>query len=211
MELLLQAKRDLTLKRSWTGRVRHRYKDVVDGSTTDSEQPYTGAFFVATLFSSKTENIHLGQRLPMTVQFEPFVRASGHYGQELVIISAVVKLKQYTRLWHRRNVKNETKETLNVPVHHGWPQTARGFQRTIWVDLPHAPQLSCTTFTQPVQKTHRLKIIMNVKTSAMADRNAKEFRVEMEVNVTGPRPPTAEGLPPYSAVWKRAIGGVDSD
>ncbi|KAF9574543.1 hypothetical protein EC968_006155 [Mortierella alpina] len=124
------------------------------------------------------ENIYLGQRLPMTVEFEPFVRASGHYGQELVVTSAVVKMKQYTRLWHRRHVKNETKEVLCAPVHDGWPHTARGFQRTIWVDIPHAPQLSCTTFTQPVQKTHRLKIIMSIKTATMADRDAKEFRVE---------------------------------
>ncbi|KAF9968578.1 hypothetical protein BGZ70_002103 [Mortierella alpina] len=161
--------------------------------------------------SIPSENIHLGQRLPMTVQFEPFVRASGLYGQELVIISAVVKLKQYTRLWHRRNVKNETKEVLNVPVHYGWPQTAQGLQRTLWVDIPHAPRLSCTTYTQPVRKTHRLKIIMSVKTAAMTDRDAKELRVEMGVNVTGPRPPAAEELPPYSAVWEEGSGGVDSD
>ncbi|KAG0202961.1 hypothetical protein BGX28_004594 [Mortierella sp. GBA30] len=164
--------------------------------------------------SIPNENIHLGQRVPMTVQFEPFVPSSGHSGEELVIVDATVKLKQYTRLWHRWNVKNEKKEVLELSVPYGWPKTAQGFERTILVDIPCAPRLSCTTFTQPVQKTHCLKMIMRIKTASMTDKEARELRVEMEVNVTGPRPPTdlpAEELPPYSALWEGDEEGDNSD
>ncbi|KAI8602364.1 hypothetical protein EDD21DRAFT_372091 [Dissophora ornata] len=164
--------------------------------------------------SLPNENIYLGQRLPLTVQFDSFLPTSGHFGQEMVVVNAVVKLKQYTRLWHRWNVKTETKEVVAQAVNDGWPRAANGIQRTIFVDIPHAPRLSCTTFTRPVQKTHVLKLIMRVKTVSMADKEARELRVEMEVNVTGPRPPTdppLEDLPPYSAVWDGAYDGENSD
>lgn len=128
--------------------------------------------------SLPSENIPLGQVVPLTIRFDPFLPSSGHYGQELVIISAIVKLKQYTRLWHRWNVKTETKEVLTLPVNHGWQQSANGMQRTILVDIPHAPRLSCTTYTRPVQKTHMMKLIMRVKTSTMTDEEARELRIE---------------------------------
>ncbi|KAG0051765.1 hypothetical protein BGZ83_003329 [Gryganskiella cystojenkinii] len=149
------------------------------------------------------ETVYLGQIVPMSIQFEPFVASSGHFGQELVVVSAVVKFKQYTRLWHRWDTKNETKEMLEMPIKTGWPQTAEGFQRTLLVQIPNAPQLSCTTFTKPVQKTHCLKLIMKVKTASMTDKEAKELRIEMRVGVTAPRPePPTEELPPYSARWE---------
>ncbi|KAF9207957.1 hypothetical protein BGZ49_010153 [Haplosporangium sp. Z 27] len=163
--------------------------------------------------STPSKNIALGQTLPLTLQFDPFLRSSGHFGQKLVVVSATIKLKQYTRLWHRWNVKTETKEVLTVAVNDGWPQTADGMQRTIQVSIPSAPRLSCTTITRPVQKSHLLKVIMRVKTQSMTDKEARELRVEMEVNVTGPRPPTdvpAEELPPYSATWDNENSG-DSD
>ncbi|KAG0328699.1 hypothetical protein BGZ99_004780 [Dissophora globulifera] len=163
--------------------------------------------------SLPSENIHLGQRVPLTIRFDPFLPSSGHHGQELVVTSAIVKLKQYTRLWHRWNVKTETKEVLTTSVSDGWLQTADGLQRTLFVDIPQAPRLSCTTFTRPVQKTHVLKLIMQVKTPSMTDKDARELRIEMEVNVTGPRPPTdmpLESLPPYSEVWEGPEDGDDS-
>ncbi|KAF9365835.1 hypothetical protein BGX34_008046 [Mortierella sp. NVP85] len=86
--------------------------------------------------------------------------------------------------------------------------------RTILVDIPPAPRLSCTTHTRPVQKTHVMKLIMQVKTATMTDREARELRIEMGVKVTGPRPPTdalLEEPPPYSAVWDGVHDGDDSD
>lgn len=128
--------------------------------------------------SLPSENIPLGQTVPLTIRFDPFLPSSGHYGQELVIVGAIVKLKQYTRLWHRWDVKTETKEVLALPVNHGWQQTANGMQRTLLVDIPPAPRLSCTTHTRPVQKTHVMKLIMRVKTASMTDRQARELRIE---------------------------------
>ncbi|KAG0369324.1 hypothetical protein BC939DRAFT_464626 [Gamsiella multidivaricata] len=167
---------------------------------------YSGVweFHLPFMCSLPSENIHLGQTVPLTIKFDPFLSSSGHFDQELVIVNAVIKLKQYTRLWHKWNVKTETKEVLALPVREGWVPGANGVQRTILVDIPQAPQLSCTTTTRPVQKTHILKLIMRIKTASMTDREAREFRIEMGVNITGPRPPTdppVEDLPPYTAVW----------
>ncbi|KAI1320396.1 hypothetical protein EDD11_001199 [Mortierella claussenii] len=167
--------------------------------------------FICTLSS---KNVPLGATVPLTIQFEPFLSTSGHVGQELVVVRATVKLKEYTRLWSKRNVKHGKKKILVMDVNDGWPQAAREMQRTILVDIPNAPRLSCTTFTRPLQKTHVLKLIMQLKTSNMADNDAREFRVEMDVNVTAPRPPTdvsMEDLPPYSAVWLSDNDRDDSD
>ncbi|KAF9361209.1 hypothetical protein BGX26_005033 [Mortierella sp. AD094] len=156
----------------------------------------------------------LGQTVPLTVQFDPFLPSSGHFRQELVVVNATIKLKQYTRLWHRWNVKTETKEVLAMAVNDGWPQVGSGLQRTIQVNIPPAPRLSCTTVTRPVQKTHVLKLIMRVRAQNMTDRKARELRVEMGVNITGPRPPTdlpIEELPPYSAAWEGENDGDNSD
>lgn len=132
--------------------------------------------------SIPNESVYLGQIVPVTIQFEPFVTSSGHLGQELVIVSAMVKFKQYTRLWHRWDVKHETKELVALPVLTGWPITSNGFQRTLLVQLPNAPRLSCTTMTRPVQKTHCLKLIMKVKTSSMTDKQARELRIESKLD-----------------------------
>ncbi|KAK5828712.1 hypothetical protein F5H01DRAFT_8641 [Linnemannia elongata] len=166
--------------------------------------------------SIPNENIQLGKAVPLTIQFRPFVPSSGLVGQELVVVDAIVKMKQYTRLWHKWNVKNEKKVVVEMPVNQGWATGKDGMQRTIMVNVPFAPRLSCTTITEPVRKTHCLKLIMRLKTASMSDRHAKELRIEMPVHITGPRPPTVypiaeeeeEQLPTYSSVWE---GGNDGD
>ncbi|KAF9931386.1 hypothetical protein FBU30_010314 [Linnemannia zychae] len=151
------------------------------------------------------EHVQLGEMVPLNIEFKPFIPSSGLYGQDLVVVDAVIKMKQYTRLWHKWNVKNEKKEIIKMPISHGWSMNKNGMQRTIMVTIPFAPRLSCTTYTKPIRKTHCLKLIMRIKTASMSDRQAKELRIEMPVNVTGPRPPEidppADELPPYSAVW----------
>ncbi|KAF9126630.1 hypothetical protein BGW39_006473 [Mortierella sp. 14UC] len=164
--------------------------------------------------SIPNENVQLGETVPLTIQFRPFVRSSGLFGQELAVVDAVVKMKQYTRLWHKRNVKNEKKVVVDMPVTHGWVPSKDGMQRTIMVNIPFAPRLSCTTMTEPIRKTHCLKLIMRLKAASMSDRHTKELRIEMPIHVTGPRPPTdhdtpAEELPPYSAVWQGGDGDSD--
>ncbi|KAG0343377.1 hypothetical protein BG004_005359 [Podila humilis] len=145
--------------------------------------------------------IMLGQNLPLTIKFEPFLKTSGHIGQDLIILDCVIKLKQYTKLWHRWDTKNETKEIFAIPVNEGWPVGPDGFERTIDIPIPPAPRLSCTTYTRVVRKTHTLKVIMHVRTNANSAKESKELRIETNVTLTGPRPSTdllPEDLPPYS-------------
>ncbi|KAF9407910.1 hypothetical protein BGZ94_002522 [Podila epigama] len=159
-------------------------------------------------------SIQLGEMLPVYVKFEPFLKTSGHLGQELIVVDAVIKLKQYTRLWHKWDVKTETKQVLEMPVNDGWPTTSDGFERMIEVPIPPAPRLSCTAITRVVRKTHCLKLIMHVHTNTSSAKEARELRIEMDVNITGPRPPTDivdEELPPYSLTWQGDDRGDDSD
>ncbi|KAF9384357.1 hypothetical protein CPC16_008459 [Podila verticillata] len=166
------------------------------------------------LLSYPNKSIYLGQVLPLTIKFGPFLKTSGHVGQELAILDAVIKLKQYTRLWHRRDVKTETKEILEIPLNDGWPVGPYGLERTIDIPIPPAPSLSCTTYTRTVRKTHKLKLIMHVHTNTTTAKQARELRIEMDIHLTGPRPPNdlpPEELPPYSLQWEGDDEGDNSD
>ncbi|KAF9158147.1 hypothetical protein DFQ26_007941 [Actinomortierella ambigua] len=148
-----------------------------------------------------SEKVALGSLVPMTIRFDPFLQESGHFGQQLVVVSAVVKLKQYTYLWHKRDTYNEKKEALTLDVDDEWPSGSHGWERTIMVPITPAPRLSATTYTKPMRKTHKLKLIMKIRTNSQSDKEAKEFRVEMDVTMTAPRPPHElpnEQLPKYS-------------
>ncbi|KAG0003055.1 hypothetical protein BGZ65_002088 [Modicella reniformis] len=158
--------------------------------------------------------LYQGQEVPLTVVFEPFRENSVYCDQELIVESAVVKLKQYTTLSERRKIKNksfgsarrnEKKVIFNLPVvAEEWPQTSRGFSKTIMIDLPGARQLAASIETEPVVKYHCLKLIMKVRTKTMTQKEAKEVRVEMDVKITSPRPEHIKNMashtmdpPPY--------------
>ncbi|KAG0237948.1 hypothetical protein BGW42_008048 [Actinomortierella wolfii] len=151
--------------------------------------------------SLPSQKVALGSLVPMTIRFDPFLQDSGLYGQELVVVSAIVKLKQYTYLWHKRDTYREKKEALTLEVNGEWPSGSHGWERTILVPITPAPSLSPTTFTKPMRKTHKLKLIMKIRTNTQSDKEAKEFRVEMDIIVSAPRPPhelPSEQLPVYS-------------
>lgn len=156
---------------------RHGYQPTphVFAGVWESHLPFT--------CSIPNENIMLGETVPLTIQFRSFISSSGLVGQELVIVNAVIKMKQYTRLWHKWDVKNEKKVVVEMPVK-SWTPGKDGMQRTIMVSVPSAPRLSCTTITQPVRKTHCLKLIMRVKTASMSDKQAKELRIESKSDIS---------------------------
>ncbi|KAF9438006.1 hypothetical protein BGZ76_010210 [Entomortierella beljakovae] len=139
-----------------------------------------------------SEVLYQGQSVPLTVQFDPFRSGSPLCGEKLIIMSAHVKMKQYTRLFDKKFLKkrrNEKKVVFVLPVAvNDWPQTDQGFTKTIMVDLPGARKLAASLDTEPVTKSHCLKLIMMVRTSSMSEKEAKEVRMEMDVRITSPRP-----------------------
>ncbi|KAG9072657.1 hypothetical protein KI688_000429 [Linnemannia hyalina] len=151
-----------------------------------------------------------GQIVPLTVQFEPFLDNSIHRGQELIVISAFIKMKQYTKLTDPKmlgKVRNDKKTVFSLPVTKDWPQTNQGFTKTIMVELPGAKQLAAAIESGPVTKRHTLKLIMMVRTNMNAEKEAKELRVEMDVKITAPRPehirdmtPDHAAPPPYQSI-----------
>ncbi|KAG0377182.1 hypothetical protein BGX24_006604 [Mortierella sp. AD032] len=154
--------------------------------------------------------LYQGQVVPLTVQFEPFLDNSIHRGQELIVASAFVKMKQYTRLTDPKMLNKERKDkktVFSLPVTEDWPQTNNGFTKTIMVELPGAKQLACALDSPPVTKRHTLKLIMMVYTNVSGEKEAKELRVEMDVKITAPRPehirdmaPAHAAPPPYQSI-----------
>lgn len=127
-----------------------------------------------------------GQAVPLTVQFEPFLDNSIHHGQELVVVSAFIKLKQYTKLTDPKifgKERNDKKTVFTLPVTEDWPQTNQGFTKTIMVELPGAKQLACAIESGPVTKRHTLKLIMQVRTNMSSEKEAKELRVESKYHL----------------------------
>ncbi|KAF9977307.1 hypothetical protein BGZ65_007463 [Modicella reniformis] len=94
------------------------------------------------------------------------------------VVSAVIKLKQYTRLDVRSGSKSDTKELLHVLLKDGWPvpEAHKSWQRTIVVPFPGAPELTPMIRTEMITKTHKLKLIMQVKVGPRNDKH--ELRVE---------------------------------
>ncbi|KAF9285334.1 hypothetical protein BGZ88_009565 [Linnemannia elongata] len=151
-----------------------------------------------------------GQIVPLTVQFEPFLDNSIHRGQELIVVSAFIKMKQYTKLTDPKMLgkeRNDKKTVFSLPVTEDWPQTNQGFTKTIMVELPGAKQLAAAIESGPVTKRHTLKLIMMVRTNMNTEKEAKELRVEMDVKITAPRPehikdmaPAHAAPPPYQSI-----------
>ncbi|KAI8356786.1 hypothetical protein B0O80DRAFT_299044 [Mortierella sp. GBAus27b] len=164
-----------------------------------------------------TDVLYQGQGVPLTAIIEPFSVGSIYHGQELIIDSAVVKLKQYTTLIEKRKLRNkslgasrrkEKKVIINLPVaSEEWPRTGHGFSKTIMVELPGARRIAASIETEPIVKYHRLKLIMKARTNTMTEKEAKEIRVEMDIKITSPRPEHIRTMdsqaiapPPYQIV-----------
>ncbi|KAG0379899.1 hypothetical protein BGX24_011141 [Mortierella sp. AD032] len=151
-----------------------------------------------------TSVLYQGQVVPLTVRIDPFLENSIHKGQELIVMSALVKLKQYTTLRDPSklgNTQKEKKEVIVLPVMEGWPVTSQGFERIVNIELPGARKLAASIDSVPVTKTHTLKLIMMIRTPLIGEKEAKELRVEMGVTITSPRPEHIKGIAPeYSSL-----------
>ncbi|KAG0297514.1 hypothetical protein BGZ96_006023 [Linnemannia gamsii] len=151
-----------------------------------------------------SDTLYQGQIVPLTIRIDPFLESSIHKDQELTIMSALVKMKQYTTLREPRMLDKKMREkkvVFELPVMEGWPVTSQGFERTVMVEFPGARQLAASIETVPVTKTHILKLIMMVCAGTMEEKEAKELRVKMDVRITSPRPEHIRGMVPvYSSL-----------
>lgn len=135
-----------------------------------------------------SDTLYQGQIVPLTIRIDPFLENSIYKDQELTIMSALVKMKQYTTLREPRMLDKKMREkkvVFELPVMEGWPVTSQGFERTVMVELPGARQLAASIETVPVTKTHILKLIMMVRAGSMEEKEVKELRTE------------SKPLPPY--------------
>ncbi|KAF9924415.1 hypothetical protein FBU30_005619 [Linnemannia zychae] len=122
-----------------------------------------------------------GQVVPLTIRIEPFLEKNVYQGQTLLVSSAIVKMKQYTVLRDPRGLKAKQKEKKDIfvlPVMEDWPATNEVYERIVEIELPGARKLAASIETVPVTKTHRLKLIMMVRTDDSNKKSTKELRVE---------------------------------
>ncbi|KAF9983240.1 hypothetical protein BGZ75_005301 [Mortierella antarctica] len=124
--------------------------------------------------------LYLGQQVPITLKVLP-------HQFPVQVASAVIKLKQYTTLSVKTGRKIDSKDILNIIVNDGWPmaRARESWKRTVVVPLPGAPELTPTVNTAILEKSHKLKLIMQVR---VGNSGSREMRVEMPVIITGPRP-----------------------
>lgn len=143
-----------------------------------SETPVTMSRFNGTFLNRipyvcviPSEVLFLGQQVPLTF------KCSGVSNTHLQVVSAVVKLKQYTTLTVKTGRKIDSKDIVNSRVDDGWPHATNGegWQRTVVVTMPGAPQLTPTVISPMIEKTHKLKLIMQVSSP---NAGTRELRVE---------------------------------
>lgn len=132
--------------------------------------------------SIPSDILYQGQNLPIKVDFDPFLDDSILRGQELIVVSAVIKLKQYTTLIEKKKLltskRTQKKSVITLPVNDGWELSSQGFSRTLNVDIPDARTLAATLESDALVKRHTLKLIMMIRTNTTTEKEAKELRME---------------------------------
>ncbi|KAI8362864.1 hypothetical protein B0O80DRAFT_420707 [Mortierella sp. GBAus27b] len=115
--------------------------------------------------------LYLNQDVPVTIKILPS-SVSVH------VMSAVVKLKQYTKLVVRSEKKSETKEVFSIPLKDGWPapEANNSWQRTMVVPLPGSPVTTSSISSPLITITHVLKLIIQVR--LLPRKEMRELRVE---------------------------------
>ncbi|KAF9906970.1 hypothetical protein EC991_011445 [Linnemannia zychae] len=158
--------------------------------------------------------LYQGQVFPLTIQVDPFLENSSLKGMNLIVVSTVIKLKQYTIVRDPRmlnKARRDKKAVVVLPVMDEWPETNLGFKRVVMVTLPGARELGASIDTVAVTKMHVLKVIMTVRTPLMDESEAKEIRVEMDVRITSPRPEHIKGIAPEYSTLPPPYQANDSD
>ncbi|KAF9561749.1 hypothetical protein EC968_005606 [Mortierella alpina] len=117
--------------------------------------------------------LYLGQQVPITLKVLP-------HPFPVQVVQAVVKLKQYTTLSVRTAHKIDSKDILNIVIHDGWPmaRAKESWKRTVVIPLPGAPVLTPTVNTAILEKSHKLKLIMQMR---VGNGGSREMRVESKL------------------------------
>lgn len=177
----------VTLVRSFpsTNLFRHQAICVVNSILPRPQMPFANTPMAMTRFEGTLDKIvpyvcvipsnilYLGQQTPVSIKVMPAAFP-------VRVVSAVIKLKQYTKLTLTElDAKKSYKTTvLAIPLKNEWPvaEAHKSWQRTIVVLLPEALKLTPSFVSAMVTKTHILKLIMVVR---MGENGAKhKLRVE---------------------------------
>ncbi|KAF9357765.1 hypothetical protein BGX26_003116 [Mortierella sp. AD094] len=146
--------------------------------------------------SVPTDIVHFGQVIPVTIQLGRFKPGSAQEGEEVIVNNAIFKLRE-SKTFRAMFVKDnhETSERLmNIAVNTGWPQNVDGWQRTINVSLPMAPEMSADMQTKYLDVVHELVVVIEFRTSKMS--KPEKLQAQFGIMVTAPRFMPSTSSPP---------------
>ncbi|KAF9305600.1 hypothetical protein BGZ74_009644 [Mortierella antarctica] len=160
--------------------------------------PYSIIIPAGTLF--------LGQLVPVTIRLGPLLANSPKAGQQIRLIGPKLQLKQYAHLATNSGGSTEVRKrvVVNLALAH-WPKHAVGeYWDTVLVQLPTLPDLAPTTETSVYSVRHSLNLAVGIGMNGMAG----VMKVQVKVDITGPRPPAEYPIAPQVQGKLEAIDEV---
>ncbi|KAF9196848.1 hypothetical protein BGZ50_005922 [Haplosporangium sp. Z 11] len=161
--------------------------------------------------SIPSENVTLGQTIPLTIHMRPIKEGTYYYGQEILVLESRFMIYE---LRHIRSTQSEMNaKVVKVPIDLAvagvasmapWPQSAEGWTRTVDVAIPLPSQCfgsgSHLSLTPSMKSkyydiSHQLVVSMKIRTSSERDRQAEENETQLEIQVMPPKPDIGP-LPP---------------
>ncbi|KAF9206549.1 hypothetical protein BGZ49_002273 [Haplosporangium sp. Z 27] len=126
------------------------------------------------------------QLVPVRIQLNRFINGTEYFGQEVIVsnMSFVLQESRTSRASYTKEVHLETERFVNISVNTGWPRSADGWERTIFISLPSSPTLSNSMKTRYLDIKHSLIVTMDFKTSK---NKPERMHATLEVEITSPR------------------------
>ncbi|KAF9437988.1 hypothetical protein BGZ76_010275 [Entomortierella beljakovae] len=137
--------------------------------------------------SIPTDTVYFGQVFPVTIHMGSFKPGSAYDGDQLIIMSAVFKLRE-SKTYRATFVKDtleKSEKLMNISFNTGWPQKRGEWDRTINVSLPMAPEMSASFATKYFDVLHDLVVAIEFKTNKMA--KPEKLQAQFTIQVTAPR------------------------
>ncbi|KAF9111221.1 hypothetical protein BGX27_005223 [Mortierella sp. AM989] len=146
--------------------------------------------------SVPADTVHFGQVIPVTIQLGAFKSGSIYEGEEVIVAGANFKLRELKtfRAMYVKEIYETSAKLLNISVNTGWPQNKDGWQRTIHLSLPAAPEMSADMHTRYLDVVHELDVVVEFRNNKM--HKTEKLRAQLGVQVTAPRFMSLASSPP---------------
>ncbi|KAG0255805.1 hypothetical protein BG011_004928 [Mortierella polycephala] len=164
--------------------------------------------------SIPSENVTLGQTIPLTMHMRPIKEGTYCYGQGIHVLESRFMIYELRHI--RTTLGGLNTKVVKVPVDltvagvasmAPWPQSAEGWTRTVDVVIPLPSQCfgsgSHLSLTPSMKSkyydiSHQLVVSMKIRTSGERDRQAEENETQLEIQLMPPKPDVGSLPPMYN-------------